>query len=71
MDNTIYMEVLLVIHSVRINGDHLQRGAGVTASFKPTQRRRTLVTDAQRHSPVTTDVGKEEYNDKVGSRWSC
>ena len=44
MDSTIYMEVLLVIHFVRINGDHLQRGPGVTASFKPTQRRSTLVT---------------------------
>ena len=34
----IYMEVLLVFCSVRINGDRLQRSPGVTTSFKPTQR---------------------------------
>ena len=44
MDSIIYMEVLLVTYSVRINGDCLQRGPSVTASFKPTQRRSTLVT---------------------------
>ena len=49
MDSIIYMEDLLVVLSVRINGDHVQRGPGVTASFKPTQRRSTPVTCVSSH----------------------
>ena len=48
VDSTIYMEVLLVIYFVRINGDRLQRGPGVTVSFKPTQRRSTPVTQTKK-----------------------
>lgn len=33
MDSITHMEVLHVTHSVRINGDHRQRGPGVIASF--------------------------------------
>ena len=50
VDCMIYIEVLLVIYFVRINRDRLKRGPGVTVSFKPTQRRNTLVT-----LPCSTD----------------
>lgn len=46
MDSIIYMEVLLVTHSVRIIGDCHHRGPIVTASFTPTQCRSTPVTPA-------------------------